>query len=109
MRTSQTLIAVTLTAFAMSLAPAVAESPESETVTFEIEMEAPASDIYDTIRQQAWTACAPERLSSSVTTRANVQRRCQNRLVRRVVASLGEPAVTEQARLNGVTIIGNGS
>ena len=104
MRTSQ-MITATLFAFALTSAPALAEkAPKTETVSFELDMSGTHSELYQDISRQAWKACATDRNTSSVLSRAGNVRKCQKRLIADVVEALDNPTITVLAEADGVEL-----
>lgn len=104
MRTSQ-MITATLFALALTSAPALAEkAPKTETVSFELDMSGTHSELYQDISQQAWKACAADRNTSSVLSRAGSVRKCQKRLIADVVEALDNPTITVLAKADGVEL-----
>lgn len=105
MRTSQILAAAMTTIVFLGL-PAVAETAADQSVSFEIDLNASPADIYQSIRKDAGEACTADRNSSSVTTRMYTRRKCQTRLIEDVLAQLERPAVSAQAKNDGLCLAG---
>ncbi|MEM9053730.1 MAG: UrcA family protein [Pseudomonadota bacterium] len=103
MRTPRTLLTALACTLAMASAPAFAElKGQGEEVTFKLDLQSPASEIYRSIRKQAWTACAPSYDSPTVTVRSTLRRKCQTQLVRDVVEALAEPDIIRLAKADGI-------
>ncbi|MEQ3746826.1 MAG: UrcA family protein [Henriciella sp.] len=98
MRTSQIMTAA-LFALALTATPATAE-----TVSFELDKSASQTELYSEISEQARKACAADRHSSSVLSRAGNIRKCQKRLIADVVEALNSPTVTVLAKADGVEL-----
>ncbi len=100
MRPLKTLLVV-LTGFAaLTLSPALADQPRQ--VEIQIETQAPATDIYSSIREQAWRACKPEMGSHFISARTSARRACQQKMIADVVNALAKPDVIALAEKDGV-------
>lgn len=105
MRTPRTLAAIALGLTALSFTPALAdERPVAETAEITIDMDAPAEEIYQSIRSQAWAACKIEPGSHYVAARINARRACQKAMIADVVDALEAPDVIRLARASGIRI-----
>lgn len=103
MRTPRTLAAITLSLTALSFTPALAdEQPVAETVDITVDLDAPASEIYRSIREQAWSACKPEIGSHYLSARTTARRECQKDLIADVVNQLPAPSVVRLATRDGI-------
>lgn len=100
MRTPRTLFIAIASVFATAFVPASAN--EAETVKIQIDLDAPASEIYRSIREQAWTACKPEAGSHYVAARTTARRECQKDLIADVVNQLPQSDVVRLAERDGV-------
>ena len=100
MRTPRTLVLAFAAAMTCAFTPALAS--EAETVEIQIDLDASATDIYQSIREQAWAACKPEKLSSFVMARMSVRRDCQKAMVADVVQELSNPEVMTLAQKDGI-------
>lgn len=91
----------------MSLAT-VAFSPafanEAAQVEVQIDLDAPAAEIYQSIRKQAWTACKADFGSHHVSARISARRACQQQMIADVVNALSAPEVTKLAQKDGVFV-----
>ncbi len=105
MRTPRTLAAIALGLTALSFAPALAdEQPVAETVDITVDINAPAEEIYETIRSQAWTACKIEPGSHYIAARMNARRACQRAMIADVVKTLEAPEVIRLAQQSGIRV-----
>jgi UrcA family protein len=105
MRTPRTLAAIALGLSALSFAPALAdEQPAAETVDITVDLDAPAEEIYETIRSQAWTACKIEPGSHYIAARMNARRACQRAMIADVVKTLEAPEVIRLAQQSGIRV-----
>jgi len=102
MRTPRTLFVVIASVFATAFTPAFAN--EAETVKIQIDLDASASEIYRSIREQAWTACKPETGSHYVSARTTARRECQKDLIADVVNQLPKSDVVRLAERDGIRI-----
>ncbi|MEM9179413.1 MAG: hypothetical protein AAGA89_06860 [Pseudomonadota bacterium] len=102
MRPPKTLIAAFASLAAVAFAPAFASEPE--TVEVQIDLDAPAAEIYQSIRKQAWAACKTDMGSHFIAARTSARRACQHAMVADVVKSLAAPDVIELAAKDGVRI-----
>ena len=103
MRTPRTLAALALGLTALSFTSALAdEKPVAETVEITVDMDAPAEEIYQSIRSQAWTACKIEPGRHYVAARINARRACQKAMIADVVDALDSPDVIRLARGSGI-------
>lgn len=100
MRTPRTLFVVIASVFATAFSPALAS--ETETVTIQVDLDAPASEIYRSIREQAWTACKPEMGSHYVSARTTARRECQKDLIADVVNQLPASGLVRLATRDGI-------
>ena len=100
MRTPRTLFIVIASVFATAIVPASAN--EAETVKIQIDLDAPASEIYRSIREQAWTACKPEIGSHYVAARTTARRECQEDLIAQVVTQLPSSDIIRLAERDGI-------
>ena len=100
MRTPRTLFIAIASVFATAFVPASAN--EAETVKIQIDLDAPAAEIYRSIRQQAWTACKPEMGSHYVAARTTARRQCQEDLIAQVVTQLPSSDIIRLAKRDGI-------
>ena len=100
MRPPRTLFVAITSVFAMAFSPAIAD--QAQTVEIQINLDASATAIYSSIREQAWTACKPEAGSHYVAARTTARRECQKDLVAEVVAQLPVTEVTRLAAQDGI-------
>ena len=100
MRPPRTLLAAFASIAVMAFSPAFAE--ETKTVEITVDLDAPAIEIYDSIRTQAWAACKPEKLGSFIVARMSVRRDCQRDMIAEVVQSLSYPELTALAQKDGI-------
>ncbi len=87
MRPPRTLLTALISLSALALSPAAIAD---EQVELQIDMSAPAADIYNSIQEQAWDLCASEQNSHFVSARINARRACQKALIKDVIANLPE-------------------
>ena len=105
MRPPRTLAAIALGLTALSSTPALADAqPIAETVDITVDLNAPAEEIYQSIRSQAWTACKVEAGSHYVAARINARRACQKAMIADVVDALNAPDVIRLARGSGIRV-----
>ena len=105
MRTPRTLAAIALGLTALSFTPAFAsEQPVAKTVEITIDLDAPADEIYQSIRSQAWTACKVEPGSHYIAARMNARRSCQKAMIADVVEALEAPEVLRLAQKSGICL-----
>lgn len=105
MRTPRTLAAIALGLTALSFTPALAsEQPVAKTVEITIDLDAPADEIYQSIRSQAWTACKVEPGSHYIAARMNARRSCQKAMIADVVEALEAPEVLRLAQKSGICL-----
>ncbi|MEO1552406.1 MAG: hypothetical protein AAFR82_00620 [Pseudomonadota bacterium] len=102
MRPPRTFIAAFASLAALSLSPAFAV--QNETVAIEIDLDAPAAEIYQSIRDQAWIACKPETGSHYIAARTTARRACQAAMVADVVEQLATQEVIELAAKDGIRL-----
>lgn len=100
MRTPRTLIAAIVSICALAFTPAFAD--EAKTVEIQVNLDASASDMYRSIREQAWTACKPDTGSHFVAARTTARRACQKALIADVVAQLPNPELVQLAQQDGI-------
>jgi len=100
MRPPKTLFVIVASVFAMAFTPALAD--QGETVEIQVDLDAPASEIYRSIREQAWTACKPEAGSHYVAARTTARRECQRDLIADVVNQLSPSDVVRLAQRDGI-------
>lgn len=100
MRTPRSLIAALVSTAALALTPMVATA--GETIDFQLDLEAPAADVYKAIRKQAWAACKPETGSHFIHARTSARRACQQSLIADVVETLSSPEVIVLAQKDGI-------
>lgn len=99
MRPPRTLFVAITSVFAMAFSPALANP--SDTVEIQVDLDAPASEIYRSIREQAWTACKSETSSVYVAARNTARRDCQKDLIADVVKQLPSPTIVRLADQHG--------
>ena len=99
MRPPKTLITAFASLAVIAFAPAFAA--ETETVEIQIDLDAPAVEIYESIRKQAWAACKTDTGSHFIAARTSARRACQTAMVADVVESLAAPDVIEIAAQDG--------
>ena len=105
MRTPRTLVTLGLSFAALAFSPACAAEPQqAETVDITVDLDAPAEEIYQSIRNQAWTACKGDLGSHHIAARMNARRSCQQAMIADVVEALEAPEVTRLAANNQVCI-----
>lgn len=102
MRPPRTLFAAFASVAFMTFSPALAN--EAETVEIQIDLDAPAIEIYQSIRKQAWAACKPETGSHYVGARTSARRACQKAMIADVVDKLATPGVIELAVKDGIRL-----
>ncbi|MEL7033399.1 MAG: hypothetical protein AAGL97_08615 [Pseudomonadota bacterium] len=100
MRPPRTLFAAFAGCAVMAVSPVQAN--EVETVEIQIDLDAPATEIYHSIRKQAWSACKPETGSHYIAARTTARRACQKAMVADVVEQLAAPDVIELAAKDGI-------
>lgn len=100
MRPPKTLIATFASLAAVAFAPAFASEPE--TVEVQIDLDAPAVEIYQSIRKQAWAACKTDMGSHYIAARTSARRACQKAMIVDVVEALSHPDVIELAQKDGL-------
>ena len=105
MRTPRTLAAIAFGLTALSFTPALADDqPAPETVDITVDLDAPAEEIYQSIRSQAWTACKIEAGSHYIAARMNARRACQKAMIADVVKALEAPEVIRLAQKSGIRV-----
>ena len=98
MQTPRTLAALAFGLTAFATAPAFAETqPDAKTVDITVDLNAPAEEIYDSIRSQAWDACKPELGGHYVAARVSARRTCQKAMIADVIEALETPELTRLA------------
>ena len=102
MRPPRTLIAAFASLTALAFTPAMAG--ETDTVEIQIDLDAPAAEIYQSIRQQAWTACKPDSGSHYLAARTSARRACQKAMVAEIVERLAAPEVIQLATKDGIRV-----
>ncbi|NQY15523.1 MAG: hypothetical protein HRT81_16960 [Henriciella sp.] len=102
MRPPKTLFAAIASFAALAFTPAFAT--EGEQVEIQINLDAPATEIYESIREQAWAACKTDYGSHHVSARMTARRACQQQMIADVVNELSAPDVIELAEKDGVFI-----
>lgn len=106
MRTPRTLAAIALGLTALSFTPALAdEQAVGETVDITVDLNAPAEEIYQSIRSQAWTACKIAPGGHYIAARMNARRACQKAMIADIVEALEAPEVIRLAQQSGIRII----
>lgn len=100
MRPPKTLFAAIASFAALAFTPALAN--EGEQVEIQIDLDAPAAEIYKSIREQAWAACKTNYGIHHVPARISARRACQQQVVADVVEILSAPDVIELAVEDGV-------
>lgn len=95
MRPPRTLFVAIASVVGMAFSPALANP--SETVEIKVDLEAPAYEIYRSIREQAWTACKPDTANLYVAARNTARRNCQKELIADVIKQLPSPTVLRLA------------
>ncbi|MEM7460066.1 MAG: hypothetical protein AAF331_11420 [Pseudomonadota bacterium] len=104
MRPPKTLIAAFASLSALAFTPAFAA--ENETVEIQLDLHAPAAEIYQSIRKQAWLACKPDIGSHYISARTTARRACQKAMVADVVEILAAPEVIRLAAKDGIRLNG---
>ena len=102
MRPPKFLSAALVSIAALAFTPALAN--DGEQVEIQLDLEAPATEIYQSIREQAWAACKTDFGSHHVSARISARRACQQQLIADVVTTLSAPDVIELAEKDGVFV-----
>lgn len=85
------LLAPLLASSALLFAPAaLADSPETQQVTIEIDFDATPEARYDSIREQAWQVCKPDLGMTYASARNRVRRVCQQKVIADVMDQLAQ-------------------
>ncbi|MEL7107625.1 MAG: hypothetical protein AAGJ68_04205 [Pseudomonadota bacterium] len=99
MRTPKTLFAALICTAAVAVSPAFAS--EAPIVEIQVDLDASVEEIYDSIREQTWTACKPEKVTNYYASRMSVRRACQKAMIADVVEALSYPEVMALAVKDG--------
>ena len=89
-------LAASIALSGLSLA-AAEKAPQAETVAIEIDADASASQMYESIRKQAFQACKSERGAHTVSARANGRSECARDIAAQVIENLELPQLTAYA------------
>ena len=102
MRPPKFLSAALVSLATIAFTPAFAS--EGDQVEIQLDLDAPATEIYQSIREQAWAACKTDMGSHYVSARISARRACQQQMIADVVNALSAPEVIELAEKDGVFI-----